>query len=177
MTSVKWGRVVICDMWGLGADHCLIPPLGGNLEFWLRPRFIQGADGSAYLANYAVDFSPGCAPDGWAGAIFTPMGTKDVEGICDLPPWNKSQHDAYKKVLCDDTTNNLGKSNTRRLESIIPYVDDAGNLGYNTVRLFYVPNARQAPTKHLFVIKTATHELAKGGVRGLQDGTGHGPPD
>lgn len=178
MKAVKWGRVVICDTFGPGKSH-LSPPFGGNLEFWLRPQFIQGADGTAYLANYAIDFTPGYAPDEWAGAIFTPMGSADVTGISGLPNWDKSNPtvcQAYQTAIDDQTKNNLGKSNTSRLESIVPYVSDAGKLGYNYLRLFYVENARQAPTKHLFVIKSVPAWISPGGVRALQDGSGHGPP-
>ena len=176
---MKWDKVVICDVWGPGKSH-LTPPNGGDLKFRLVPRFIQDANGNPSIADYAVDFFNGDAPDEWAGAIFTPKGTVDVKGISGLPDWDKSNSTVCKKyqnAIDDQTTNNLGKSNTSRLESIIPYVStDGKTLGFNYVRLFYVDNARNAPTKHLLVIKALAQSLPKGSVRALQDGSGHGPP-
>lgn len=174
---MKWDKVVICDTWGPGKSH-LTPPSGGDLKFQLLPRYIQGANGTQ-PANYLIDFFKGDAPDEWAGAIFTPMGSVAVSGISKLPDWDKSNPTvcrAYQTAIDDQTKNNLGKSNTERLESVIPYVDAAGALGFNYIRLFYVDNARNAPTKHLLVIKAVAQSLPKGSVRALQDGAGHGPP-
>jgi hypothetical protein len=172
---VKWDRVVIVDTWGPGKAHSLTPPLKGNLEFWLRPRFIQGADGSSHLADYSIEFSRGRAPDEWAGAIFTPMGTEDVRQINRLPAWDPSHQQKYQDVI-NSAKDELCDSRTQRLETIVPFVDDGG-VGYNYLRLFWVKDARPGPTTHLIVIKTATHALAKGSVQGRQDGSGHGPPE
>jgi len=138
------------------------------------PRSIQGA-----IANYAVDFKSGQAPDEWAGAIFTPMGTVDVTGISGLPDWDRSKPAVCKKYqdVINAAASDLARSSTRRLETIVPHVSSAGILGYSAVRLFCVENARNAPTKHLFVIEAVTVKQSAGGVRALQDGVGHGPPN
>lgn len=175
---MNWNKVVIADVWGPGRSH-IAAPNGGDLTFTLVPRYTQDAKGKSSLADYAVTLNTGEAPDEWAGAIFTPMGTVAVSGISKLPDWDKSKPavcKAYQTAIDDQTKNNLGKSNTERLESIIPYVDAAGALGFNYIRLFYVDNARNAPTKHLLVIKAVAQSLPKGSVRALQDGSGHGPP-
>lgn len=173
---MKWDKVVICDVWGPGKSH-LAAPNGGDLKFQLVPR-VMNASGTP--ADYVVQFSQGEAPDEWAGAIFTPMGKNAVTGISGLPDWDKSKPAVCKKyqdTINDATTNNLGNSGTARLESIIPNVTkDGTTLGFNYVRLFYVDNARNAPTKHLLVIKAVSASLPKGSVRALQDGAGHGPP-
>ena len=174
---MTWDKVVICDVWGPGKSH-LTPPLGGNLEFRLVRRPIRGKDGESYPANYAVEFVDGHAPAEWAGAIFTPMGTEDVKGISGLPDWDPSKPPVKKyQDVINAAASDLARSSTRRLETIVPYVDNSGNVGYSAVRLFRVENARQAPTTHLFVIEAVTVAQSAGGVRALQDGVGHGPPE
>jgi hypothetical protein len=131
-------------------------------------------------ADYVVNFVKGEAPDEWAGAIFTQIGKDAVKGISNLPNWDKSNPAVcrkYQQTIDDTTTNNLGNSGTLRLESLMPYVSkDGKTLGFNYVRLFYVDNARNAPTQHLLVIKAVSSSLPQGSVRALQDGAGHGPP-
>jgi hypothetical protein len=177
---VSWDKVVIADIWGPGTSH-LAAPNGGDLKFTLVPRYTQDAKGkpSSDPSDYAVTLNSGEAPAEWAGAIFTPMGTAAVTGICDLPDWDKSKpaiRKAYRTAIDDSEMNNLGSGSTQRLESIIPYVSDTGALAFNYVRLFRVEKARGKPTTHLFVIKAVAAALPKGTVRALQDGSGHGPP-
>src|SRR5262249_42930260 len=116
--AVKWDKVVIGDIWGPGKSH-LTPPGGGDLQFRLLPRYLRDANGKSYVANYAIDFSKGQAPDEWAGAIFTPMGTAAVTGISGLPDWKKSDPAVckrYQDAIDDTSKNNLGSGSTERLE-------------------------------------------------------------
>jgi hypothetical protein len=165
---------VIADVWGAGADHSLKPKNGKPLDFWLQAQTLPNPGGNPYTVNYTVD-PTGSIPEGWKSVIFTPMGKNPVQGISKLPAWEEKQRAHYRKAI-EDAHDNLCDSRTERLESIIPYVDEHGQLGYNAVRLFYVPDARQGPTPHLFVIKTATFKLGDGTVQACQDGSGHGPP-
>jgi hypothetical protein len=172
--AVIWNTVAICDAWGAGADHSLKPSNGEPLDFRLQAQTLPNPEGGDYVVNYAVDPRSN-VPAGWKGAIFTPVGKDPVQGIRKLPDWDDTKRDEYRKAV-DDAYDNLCDSRTERLESIIPYVDENGQLGYNAVRLFYVPNVRTNPPKHLFVIKTATFKLGDGTVQACQDGSAHGPP-
>lgn len=173
---MKWERVAISDKWGAGADHSLGTPLGKLPEFWLRPRHIWSPDGKKrHLVNYTVDFASGFLADGWVGAVFTPMGKEPVK-IDSLPDWSESQRGAYQNTI-NKADGSLCDSRTERLESIIPYVSKDGKLGYNVVKIFYLPHVRKSPTEHVYIIRIQTHKLADGSVQGQQDGTAHGPPD
>jgi hypothetical protein len=168
-------RVRLNDSWGPGAAHSLTTPLGQQPEFILHPRHLRDAQGKLHLAHFSIDFSSGYLDDGWQGVNFVPMGTVPVAGISGLPEWQASQRDTYRKAI-DAAAASLSDSRTQRLEAVIPYYAHGG-VGYNKVRLFYVPNAAKGSKPDLVVVKIATHATAPGTVQASQDGTAQGPPD
>lgn len=168
-------RVTLNDTWGPGAIDTLSTPLGKLPEFSLRARHLRDAKGQAQCAHFSIDFSSGYLADGWQGVNFVPMGTQPVSGISGLPPWDPSRRDTYRKMI-DAAAGSLGDSRTQRLEGVIPYMGQQGGVGYNRVRLFYVPNAVQGPEPDLVVIKIATHVAIPGTVQARQEGVGQGPP-
>jgi len=146
-------------------------------EFSLRGRFLRSGPCAGTLSQLRAEVSSGYLCDGWQHAVFTPMGSVPVKGIFGLPPWDPTQADTYRNMIDDTSKNNLGDSNTLRLEGIIPYLGANGTVGYDIVRLFYAFNAVQgAPITDLVVIKMATLVAIPGVVKIKQDGAGHGPP-
>jgi hypothetical protein len=161
------------DSWGLGATDILQNPVGTLPEFSIRPRYLRDSQGVLQLAHFGVEFPSGYLADGWQGANFTPMGTLPVTGISDLPPWDPSQQALYRQVI-NAAIGSLGDSRTARLEGVIPYLG-SGGVGYDTVRLFYVPNAVVGGSDpDLIVVKTATFAGVPGTVQARQDGSAHG---
>jgi hypothetical protein len=174
-------RVRLNDVWGgAGVQHSLSTPLGPQQlpEFSLRPRNLRDSSGARYPAHFTIEFPSGFLADGWQGVNFVPMGSTPPAGISSLPAWDGSaQVKAKYRQVIDAAAGSLSDSRTLRLEAVIPYLDQ-GQLGYNNVRLFYVPNAvTTGPTPDLVVVTTATHALAPGRVQGKQNGNGQGPPD
>ena len=167
--------VTISDSWGPGIKDVLWAPLGAAVTFTLRGRYLRDARGTRQLAQIQAEFSSGFLCDGWQGAIFTPLGTNPVKGIVGLPAWDPSQQSKYQ-ALIDGPNTNLGDSGTLRLEGVIPYVDSKGQVGFDTVRLYYAFNAVQGAIPDLVIVKTATLVGTPGTVQVLQDGAGHGPP-
>jgi len=168
-------RVTLNDNWGPGAAHTLATPLGTQPEFILHPRHLRDGQGGRHLAHFSIDFHSGYLGDGWQGVNFVPMGTIAVAGISGLPPWDPSQRDAYRNMIAA-AAGSLTDGRTLRLEAVVPYLDSPGRVGYNKVRLFFVNNAVNGPTRDLIVIKITTHAAVPGSVQGRQDGDGHGPP-
>jgi hypothetical protein len=112
--------------------------------------------------------------DGWQSAIFTPLGTVPVKGIYGLPPWDSSKAKIYRDLI-DGPNNNLGDPRTMRLEGTVAYVNAAGAIGYEAVRLYYAFNAVQgAPIADLVIVKRTS---VLGGPSPLDDGGASGPPD
>jgi hypothetical protein len=167
-------RVRLNDSWGPGAAHSLATPLGRQPEFSLHPRHLRDPQGNRQVAHFTIEFPSGFLADGWQGVNFVPMGSTPVTGISGLPAWDPSQQANYRKVI-EAAATALADPRTLRLEALIPFFDKG--VGYNYVRLFYVPKAVSGPIPDLVVIKTATHSLPAGTVQGRQDGTGQGPPD
>lgn len=166
--------VALNDNWGQGAIDSLSTPLGKQPQFTLRARHLLDAKGQRTCAHFNVDFSSGYLADGWQGVNFIPIGTLAVSGISGLPPWDPSQRDTYRKMI-DAASGSLGDSRTQRLEGVIPYMGQQG-IGYNRVRLFYIPNAVQGSEPDLVVVNIATHVSVPGTVQGRQGGYGQGPP-
>lgn len=168
-------RVRLNDHWGPGAVHTLSTPLGSLPEFILHPRFLRDAHGGRHLAHFSVDFPSGYLGDGWQGVNFVPLGTTAVTSLSGLQPWDASQRDAYRNAIAA-AAGSFADSRALRLEAVVPYLGSQGGVGYNQVRLFYLANAVQGPTRDLVVIKITTHAAIPGTVQGRQDGDGHGPP-
>jgi hypothetical protein len=172
-------RVRLNDSWGPGALHSLATPLGPQQqpEFSLHPRHLRDSRGNRVVAHYTIEFPSGFLADGWQGVNFVPLGSAPVAGISGLPAWDGSPQvqATYRKVI-EAAATSLGDSRTLRLEAVIPYLDQ-GQVGYNKVRLFYIPNAAAGPISDLVVVKTLTHAAAPGTVQGRQEGGGQGPPD
>jgi hypothetical protein len=172
----KHTSVVLNDSWGLGADDILKTPLGKNPEFTLRPRYLRDSQGERQVTHFTVEFSSGYLPDGWQGATFTPLGVQPVQGIEGLEEWEPGQKTSYREKI-KAAAASLSDSRTQRLEGVIPYLGAKGGVGYDTVRLFYVPDAvKSSRSPHLVVLKTATLVDIPGNVRSRQDGTAQGPP-
>lgn len=168
-------RVTLNDSWGPGASHSLKTPVGRQPEFTLIPRHLRGPDGTPQLAHFTIDFPSGYLGDGWQGVNFIPLGSKEVDGIKNLPPWKAAHRTRYRKAI-ERAADILADSKTRRLEAVVPYVSGRGRVGYNKVRLFYVSNAARGKDRHLVVVRVSTHVGIKGEVQARQDGTGYGPP-
>jgi hypothetical protein len=168
--------VTLNDTWGPGANDVLRAPLGCPPEFSLRPVYLRDSHGDWKLSQLRAAISSGCLSDGWNGALFTPVGTANVEGIYNLPPWDPSQSATYRNLIEGPNTN-IGDSRTLRLEGTIPYVDATGAVGYDTVRLFYAFNAvLGSANADLVVVKTSTLVGIPGAVQIRQDGGAEGPP-
>lgn len=176
MTNWSNVRVRLSDTWGPGAGHSLNTPVQGQMpDFCLRPRYLRDAQGDLQLAHFTVDFPSGYLSDGWQGVNFIPMGSTPVAGISSLPAWDPAHRDTYRNMI-NAAAGNLGDSKTTRLEAVIPYLGSSGGVGYNKIRLFYVPNAVGGKVMDLVVVKVLTHAASPGTVQGRQDGSGHGPP-
>jgi hypothetical protein len=168
--------IVLNDTWGPGAYDVLRAPLACAPEFSLRACYLRDGKGGRTLGQFRAEVASGFLSDGWHGAIFTPIGSVQVAGIAGLPPWDSSQADTYRNII-EGADTNLGDSRTMRLEAAIPYVDANGNVGYDTVRLFYAFNAvKGSPVSDLVIVKTATLVGIPGTVQIRQDGGGQGPP-
>lgn len=177
MDHWKDKTITVNDAWGAGANNLLRAPLASAPEFSLRGRYHRDARAARQLVQFQAEISSGYLSDGWHSAVFTPVGTTDVQGIFGLPPWDPSHADAYRNMILGPD-NNLGDSRTSRLEGVIPYVDANRAVGYDTVRLFYVFNAVQgAPISDLVIVKISTFAAVPGTVQIRQDGAGHGPPN
>ena len=169
-------RVTLVDTWGPGASHTLHTPLGKHPEFTLHARHLRNVDGTPQLAHFTVDFPSGYLADGWQGVNFIPLGTRDFRGIKGLPPWTPAQKARYRRAI-DSAADDLSKSQTRRLEAVVPYLGERGGVGYYRVRLFYLFNAVRGKIKDLVVVQTAPHIAVNGQVQARQGtGTGSGPP-
>jgi hypothetical protein len=170
--------IVINDSWGAGAANVLRSPLGGKAELALRARHLRHASGERPIAQFEAEVSSGYLTDGWHRAVLTPLGTQPVQGIQGLPAWDGSPavQATYRKMI-DDPKNNLMKPGTQRLETVIPFVAQNGDIGYDNVRLFYVVNAvTGGGTADLVVFTIQTHVGVAGLVQAQQGGTGQGPP-
>jgi hypothetical protein len=141
----------------------------------LHPRHLRDDQGAPRIAHFTVDFPSGFLADGWQGVNFIPLGTKAVRGLKRLPPWTPSQKARYRSAI-EALADTLADPKTHRLEAVIPYVGSGGHIGYNKVRLFYLPGAARGKERDLVVVKIATHVGAKGEVQARQDGGGYGPP-
>jgi hypothetical protein len=169
-------RVTLVDTWGPGAGHTLDTPMGRKPEFTLHPRHLRNADGTPQLAHFTVDFPSGYLADGWQGVNFIPLGTKDFRGIKGLPPWTAAQKGRYRRAI-DGAADDLSNGRTRRLEAVVPYLGGKGNVGYYTVRLYYLFNAVRGKIKDLVVVQTFPHVGVTGEVQARQGGgAGTGPP-
>ncbi len=168
--------ITLNDAWGVGPILITTPPLQVLPEFALQPRYLRDASGNYQLAQFALVHSSGFLPDGWYSSVFTPKGTNPVTGISGLPPWDPQDPDAYRSVI-DGPGNNLGQSTTMRLEGTVPFVDPKGNVGYDSVCLYYIPNAVQDPANpDLVVVKTAALAATTNTVAARQQGSAQGPP-
>ena len=159
------------DHWDPGADHSLSTPMKVEPEFSLRPRYLRDPQGNLKLAHFTVDFSSGYLSDGWQGVNFVPLGENPVNDISNLPGWDPKQRDVYRAAI--RAAKSLADSRTARLEAVVPHLE-TGGVGYNEVRLFYIPNAVHGSQPHLVVVKTVTHKAPAKTVQARQDGSGHG---
>jgi hypothetical protein len=166
-------RIVLYDTWGPGAEHSLSTPTGELSEFRLHARYVRDDAGTPQLAHFSVDFPSGFVHDGWQGVNFIPLGTKGVKGISGLPAWDPKHRSVYRTAV-EDASESLNHSHTMRLEGVVPFYD--GGLGFNKVRLYYVPGAVKGKVKDLIVVKIATHIQVPGRVQAKQDGNGTGGP-
>lgn len=166
--------VALNDSWGQGATDTLSTPLGKQPQFTLRARHLLDPKGQRSCAHFAVDFPSGYLSDGWQGVNFVPMGNTAVSGISGLPAWDPAQRDTYRNMIVA-AAGSLSDSRTERLEAVIPYMGQHG-IGYNRVKLFYIPKAVQGSQPDLVVVAIATHVKVPGTVQGRQDGYGQGPP-
>jgi len=168
--------VTLNDCWGLAANTILKAPSGSRPEFRLRARALPDSHGRRQPVQLVVEIVPGFMMEGWAGAVFTPLGTVAVSGIKGLPPWDTSNADQYRKVIEGGGTN-IGDSRTLRLEGVVPFVNADGGIIYDTVRLYFAENAVQGGNvPHLAVVKTAVLAGSGGAVQARQDGGAYGPP-
>ena len=168
--------ITLNDAWGVGPILITTPPLQVLPEFALQPRYLRDASGNYQLAQFALVHSSGFLPDGWYSSVFTPKGTNPVTGISGLPPLDPQDPDAYRSVI-DGPGNNLGQSTTMRLEGTVPFVDPKGNVGYDSVCLYYIPNAVQDPANpDLVVVKTAALAATTNTVAARQQGSAQGTP-
>jgi len=168
--------VTLNDCWGLAAKTILKSPGGWRPEFRLRARALPDSHGRRQPVQLVAEIAPGYLAEGWAGAVFTPLGTIPVSGIKGLPPWDASTADQYRKVI-DGGSTNIGDSRTLRLEGVVPFVNADGSIIYDTVRLYFAENAVQGgDAPHLVVVKTAILAATSGTVQARQDGAGQGPP-
>jgi len=168
-------RVTINDRWGPGSDDSLNTPMGELPEFRLQPRYLRDAQGTPRLGHFSIEFPSGYLADGWQGVNFTPLGEKPVTGISGLLAYGPAQKTKYRDVI-SAAAGSLRDAHTARLEAVIGYVGLKGQVGYNKVRLFYVPDAVAGPTKDLVVVTVVTHVPIPGTVHASQDGNAHGPP-
>jgi hypothetical protein len=169
--------IKINDSWGPITNSVLRVPLGCSPVFSMRGRYLRTPQGTEKLGQIHAEISSGYLSDGWQRAVFTPVGTVPVKGIYGLPPWDPSQSQVYRDMI-DGPNNNLGDSRTMRLEGVIPYANGSGDIGYETVRLFYAFNAVQgAPIADLVIVKSTTLLAVPGTVKVSDDGGGQGPPD
>lgn len=167
--------VTLNDSWGPGAADVLKAPNGGLAEFRLRARSLRDSQGRRRPAQLVAEISSGFLCDGWAGAVFTPVGSMPVDGVAGLPAWDPSQAAAYRRAI-DGGSTNIGDSRTMRLEGVIPFLGPNGAVGYDVVRLYYAVNAVRGPLPDLVIVKTATLAGIPGTVQARQDGGAHGPP-
>ena len=174
----KWidTTVTLNDCWGPAEKTILKAPSGRRPEFRLRARALPDSQGRRQPVQLIVEIAPGSLVEGWAGAVFTPLGTVPVSGLKGLPPWDASHAGAYRKAIEGGGTN-IGDSRTLRLEGVVPFVDADGSIIYDTVRLYFAENAVQGgDVPHLVVVKTAFLPGTRGTVQARQDGGGQGPP-
>jgi len=169
--------IKINDSWGPITNSVLRVPLGCAPVLSMRGRYLRDPQGAGKLGQLRTEISSGYLSDGWQSAVFTPVGSVPVKGIYGLPPWDPSESQTYRDMI-DGPNNNLGDSRTIRLEGVIAYADASGEIGYETVRLFYAFNAVQgAPNSDLVIIKSTTLVAIPGTVKVRDDGGAQGPPD
>jgi hypothetical protein len=150
-------------------------PFGKPAEFSLRPRYLRDSSGAAQLSHFTVDYPSGYMADGWLDATFVPMGSAPVTGIEGLPAWHSDHSATYREVI--GGADSLDNSGTLRLQGVVPFVGKSGGVGYDTVRIYYVPNAvTGGDIRDLVVIKTSALIGIPGTLNARQDGAGQGPP-
>lgn len=168
--------VTLNDCWGPASATILRAPNGRRPEFRLRARSLPDAQGRLQPVQFIAEVVPGFLPEGWNGAVFTPLGSQPVAGIGGLPPWDASQGDRYRQAI-EGGSNNIGESRTMRLEGTVPFLTAAGAVIYDTVRLYFVENAvHGGDIPHLVVVKSAALAGSNAAVQARQDGAGQGPP-